>query len=139
MIMRQQQIATTLLRRLGGIGRDLPHFRGRGRLAVALSSLLLKAGAEPTLECNMKAGHCLRLDCRLPNHCWVLFSGYYDDEKWSTLLSFLRPGGAALDVGANIGFYTVPMAIRAKSLGARLVAAEPVVANAEMASSQPGD
>jgi hypothetical protein len=60
----------------------------------------------------MKAGHCLRLDCRLPNHCWVLFSGYYDDEKWSTLLSFLRPGGAALDVGANIGFYTVPMAIR---------------------------
>jgi FkbM family methyltransferase len=79
----------------------------------------------------MRAGHYLRLDCRVPYHCWALFSGTYDDEKWLALLSFLRPGGAALDVGANIGFYAVPMAIRAKSLGGRLVAVEPVPINAE--------
>ena len=32
----------------------------------------------------------------------AFYSGKYDDEKRSALLSFLRPGGAALDVGANI-------------------------------------
>jgi hypothetical protein len=56
----------------------------------------------------MAAGHRLRVDCRVIGHCWAFFSGKYDDEKWSALLSFLRPGGAALDVGANIGFHTIP-------------------------------
>jgi predicted RNA methylase len=59
------------------------------------------------------------------------FSGKYDDEKRSALLSFLGPNGVALDVGANIGFYTVPMAIRAKEIGSRVIAIEPVASNAE--------
>jgi FkbM family methyltransferase len=80
----------------------------------------------------MGAGHRLRLDCRVPSHCWAFFSGKYDDEKRSALLSFLRPGGAALDVGANIGFYTVPMAAFAKSIGARIVAVEPVSMNTQL-------
>jgi FkbM family methyltransferase len=37
----------------------------------------------------------------------------------------------SLDVGANIGFYTVPLAIRAKAIGSRVVAVEPVASNAE--------
>src|SRR6266496_3437930 len=109
-----RQAATTLIRSFGRAGRAMPAFRGRGRLAIALTSLLLKAGADPIVQCKMAAGHHLRLDCRVPGHCWAFFSGNYDDGKRSTLLSFLRPGGAALDVGANIGFYTVPMAAFAK-------------------------
>jgi FkbM family methyltransferase len=126
-----QQAATMLLRSFGRAGRALPAVRGRGRLAITLTSLLLKAGAEPIVQCKMAAGHRLRLDCRVPGHCWAFFSGKYDDEKRSALLSFLRPGGAALDVGANIGFYTVPMAAFAKRIGARVVAAEPVAANTQ--------
>ena len=63
-------------------------------------------------------------------HCWSLFSGCYDDRKQATLLSFLRQRGSALDVGANIGFYTVPMARRAKEVGGRAIAVEPVPSNA---------
>jgi FkbM family methyltransferase len=59
------------------------------------------------------------------------FTGTYDDEKRSALLSFLRPSGVALDVGANIGFYTVPMAIRAKEIGSHVIAVEPVASNAQ--------
>src|SRR6516165_4934755 len=126
------EAATMLMRSFGGAGRALPAIKGRGCLAIALTSLLLKAGANPIVQCKMAAGHRLRLDCRVPGHCWAFFSGKYDDEKRSALLSFLRPGGAALDVGANIGFYTVPMAAFAKSIGARIVAVEPVSMNTQL-------
>jgi hypothetical protein len=93
---------SALLRHLGRAGRTLPYdVRGRGRIASTLTSLLLKSGAEPIVHCDMAAGHCLRLDCRVPSHCWSFFSGKYDDEKRAALLSFLRPGGVALDVGAR--------------------------------------
>ena len=128
----KNRTATALMRHFGRAGRALPYnVRGRGQLAIALTSLLLKFGAEPVVHCNMAAGHRLRLDCRVAGHCWAFFSGEYDDAKQSALLSFLRPGGAALDVGANIGFYTVPMAILAKEIGSRVIAVEPVASNAE--------
>jgi FkbM family methyltransferase len=128
----KNRTASALLHHLGRAGRILPYkVRGRGRIASTLTSLLLKTGAEPIVHCDMAAGHRLRLDCRVPSHCWAFFSGKYDDEKRSSLLSFLRPSGVALDVGANIGFYTVPMAIRAREIGSRLIAIEPVVSNAE--------
>jgi len=120
------------MRHLGCAGRALPYnVRGRGRLTLALTSLLLKSGADPIVHCDMAAGHRLRLDCRIPSHCWIFFTGRYDDGKRSALLSLLRPGGAVLDVGANIGFYTIPMAIKAKAVGSRVVAVEPLARNAE--------
>ena len=111
------------------ISRALPPFRGKGRMTLGLRSLLM--GTNPIVHCQMAAGHRLRLDCRVQSHCWAYFSGQYDDAKISTLLSFLRPNGVALDVGANIGFYTVPMARVAKVLGARIVAVEPIASNCE--------
>jgi hypothetical protein len=130
----KRRTASALLRHLGRAGRILPcEVRGRGRIASALTSLLLKSGAEPIVHCEMAAGHRLRLDCRVPSHCWTFLAASikYDDEKRSALLSFLWPSGVALDVGANIGFYTVPMAIRAKEIGSRVVAVEPVGSNAQ--------
>jgi FkbM family methyltransferase len=128
----RSRTASALLRHLGRAGRTLPDdLRGLGRIASTLTSLLLKSGAEPIVHCDMAGGHRLRLDCRVPGHCWTFFSGKYDDEKRSALLSFLGPSGVALDVGANIGFYTVPMAIRAKEIGSRVIAIEPVASNAE--------
>ena len=127
----QNQAATILMELCGRAGHVLPDVRGRGRIAIALSSLLMKAGANPVIEGRMASGHRMRLDCRVPSHCWAFFSGRYDDGKIAVLLPLLRPGGIALDVGANIGFYTVPLAIRAKTIGSRVVAAEPVASNAE--------
>jgi FkbM family methyltransferase len=127
----QSRAATALLELFGRAGRVLPDVRGRGRISIAVSSFLMKAGAHPVVEGKMARGHRMRLDCRVPSHCWAFFSGRYDDEKIAVLLSFLRPGGIALDVGANIGFYAVPLAIRAKAIGSQVVAVEPVATNAE--------
>ena len=126
----QNRAATALLEVCGRAGRAVPNVRGRGRIALALSSLLMKVGADPIVQGRMASGHRMRLDCRVPSHCWAFFSGRYDDSKIALLLSLLRPDGIALDVGANIGFYTVPMAIHAKAIGSKVVAFEPLESNA---------
>jgi len=38
--------------------------------------------------------------------------GSYDDECLSTVLNLIRPGDVVLDIGANIGSFTVPMAAK---------------------------
>jgi FkbM family methyltransferase len=128
----QNRAATALLELCGRAGRALPDVRGRGRIGRALSSLLMRAGADRIVQGRMARGHLMRLDCRVPSHCWAFFSGRYDDSKIAVLLSLLRPGGIALDVGANIGFYTVPLAIHAKAIGSKVVAFEPLESNAAL-------
>jgi FkbM family methyltransferase len=111
--------------------RAVPRFRGKGRAALVVGPLLLAGGADPIVYCKMAAGHRLRLDCRVQSHCRAYFSGNYDDIKISSLLSFLRPGGVAFDIGANIGFYTVPMARFAKERASKVIAVEPVKMNCD--------
>src|SRR4051794_29461261 len=111
------------------IVRRLPPFRGKGRATLAVNRCLLRAGANPHVVGQMVMGHRLHLDIRLPSHCHAFYQGRYDDAKIEALLSYLRPNGAALDVGANIGFYSVPMALKAKQLAGTCILAEPVPEN----------
>jgi FkbM family methyltransferase len=110
--------------------RSLPNVRGRGRLSLAVNGALLAAGAESKSVAKMTAGHSLLVDSRVQSHCWILFLGIYNERFVRALLPFLRPGGAALDVGANLGFVTVPLALAAKRVGGRVVAVEPFAGNA---------
>jgi hypothetical protein len=71
----KSRTASALLRHLGRAGQTLPYdVRGRGCIARTLTSLLLKLGAEPILHCELAAGHRLRLDCRVPSHCWTFLA-----------------------------------------------------------------
>jgi FkbM family methyltransferase len=88
-------------------------------------------GAEPAAIAELVRGHKMLVDCRLQSHARALFTGNYDDDKVDALARFVREGGTVLDVGANIGFYTVPLALTARLVGADIVAAEPFAKNAE--------
>lgn len=57
------------------------------------------------------------------------FTGSYDDEEIELLATYVQSGSFVIDVGASLGFYTVPLAKVARTSGSRLVAVEPVVAN----------
>jgi FkbM family methyltransferase len=111
--------------------RSLPRVRGRGTLASKVNAALLAAGAEPRTIAKMLAGHSLLVDSRVQSHAWILFLGVYNEPFVRPLLPFLRSGGVVLDVGANLGFITVPLALAAKRLGGRVVAVEPFKANAD--------
>jgi FkbM family methyltransferase len=112
--------------------RVLPKLRGRGRLAGLLNKALLAAGADPVAVARMEAGHSLLVDCRLFSHSMFLFNGVVGIEELLTgLLAFLKPDGVALDVGANIGAVTVPLALAARRVGSRVIAFEPFSRNIE--------
>jgi FkbM family methyltransferase len=110
--------------------RFLPRLRGRGRLAKVLNDSLLAAGANPVAVAKMVEGYSLVVDCRLFSHCMFMFMGVVGIEHLlSSLISFLEPNGVALDVGANIGAVTVPLALAAKGIGSRVIAFEPFPRN----------
>jgi FkbM family methyltransferase len=104
--------------------------RGWGTCAGAINRLLLKAGADPIALARMTGGHSMIVDCRIFSHGLALFGGSYANGLVSTLIEYLGPGGTALDVGAQIGFYTVPLARVARERGGRVIAVEPLARNA---------
>jgi FkbM family methyltransferase len=116
---------------VAGFLRTIPEFRGKGRAALLLNKALLRQGASPIVECKMAGGHVLRLDLRIFNQMHAYFSGHYNDEMLSALLAYLRPGGVALDVGANTGMCAVPMALAARERQGHLIAFEPVTSNVD--------
>ncbi len=63
-------------------------------------------------------------DPRTPLGWHVLFFGTYEPELRSFLNSFLQPGYVAIDVGANVGWHTLLMAMKVGRNG-RIVAFEP--------------
>jgi FkbM family methyltransferase len=112
--------------------RALPKVRGRGRLAKICNDALLSAGANPITRVKMAAGHSLLLDTRLFSHCMALYSGVIGlEDLFTPLVSLLKPGGVALDVGANIGAISTPLGLAAKRIGARVISFEPFPRNAE--------
>ena len=108
----------------------LPRVKGYMRTAVAMNRLFLKAGASPTFQTDMKLGHRLIVDARGPQSV-AAFTGKYDDSQIRCLQALLPVGGVILDVGANIGYYTFPLALMAKQKNARVVAFEPFPKNCE--------
>ena len=55
-------------------------------------------------------GTCLALDSRQPAERWLLFSGNYHPAVTHLLRQHTPAGGGCLDVGANLGFYTLKFA-----------------------------
>ena len=107
----------------------VPRIRGHGRASIAINRLFHLCGAQPFLTAQMSLGHRLILDSRVDSHIWAAFSGNYDDPYINTLARLIPKGGVVFDVGANIGFYTVPLAQASKLKGARVIAFEPFSEN----------
>ncbi len=57
------------------------------------------------------------------------FTGQYDEAEIDLLLSFADQGTLLLDVGASVGFWTVPLAMAARDRQGRVLAIEPLSAN----------
>lgn len=52
----------------------------------------------------------MTIDSRQPAERWLLFAGNYQPALTAFLKRHTPPGGIALDVGANLGFYTLQFA-----------------------------
>jgi FkbM family methyltransferase len=98
--------------------------KGLTRFAALIDRLF--APYEGVIE--LADGVRLAVDSRKPAERWLLFSGNYQPAITRALKQFTPAGGSCLDVGANLGFYTVELAHWVQTRG-RVIAFE---ANPEM-------
>lgn len=113
--------------------RRLPPFRGKGRLGVAIGRPLIHAGddADSIAEITMRDGTLMRIDVRSRTEQWAYWTGEYDAQIIPLLAACLSEGCTVLDVGANIGFYTIALGKTVRKLHGILHAFEPVRSNFE--------
>lgn len=117
--------------RLAALGRATPSFRGKGRLARALHRRL-RAHAiarDPMRDVIMRDGSCARWDLRDDAEALACWLGEADDDVRNALLARVKRDAVVFDVGANVGWWTVPLARHLAPGGGRVVAFEPVPAN----------
>ena len=128
-------IPATLLRRpLGHLLRHLPWQRGKRRVGNFLHRHLVDtqddAGCLETIR--LRDGSQMQVDIRSSAEQWAYWTGEYDHQVIQRFAAFLKPGDVVLDVGANVGFYSVALGRRLRQLGAgHVYAFEPVRVNYE--------
>ena len=116
---------------LAGASRATPPFRGKGRIARALHRRLgLAAVARaPHREVTMRDGSRARWDLRDGAEALAWWLGTADDAVREALLARIPADAVVFDVGANIGWWSVPLARHLARGGGRVIAFEPVPSN----------
>jgi len=124
-------LADITLNAASGITRNIAYFRGLGRLYRVLNAAAIKLGAQPLVTVKMKDGTTMRVDIRSNTELDAYYRGEYDSSLIKIISSMFRPDLYFLDVGANVGFYTIPMGalIRSKSGSGRVIGFEPFEGN----------
>lgn len=116
---------------LASLTKRAPRFRGLGKAYRALNSVLVGCGATPIVNARMKDGTTMRVDLRTHTELDAFYRGEYDPELLALVLTILDPATCFLDVGANVGFYSVAVAhaLKRSGAGGLTVAFEPVESN----------
>lgn len=124
-------LANATLSLVAAITRQTPALRGLGRTYRTLNGVLLRAGAKPLVIARMKDGTRIRVDLRTNTDLEAYYRGRYDGALLQVLHAVLDVNSVVLDIGANIGFYSVSLAHRIKSSGGkgRVIAFEPFAGN----------
>jgi FkbM family methyltransferase len=115
------RLADAWLRALAATSKHLS-FRGKERLVHVLEDPL-RMGWSLQTEVEVPGVGTLMIDTRSYIEWCLFFNGSYEPETRRLIERHLRPGGSAIDVGANVGVHTLAMARRARH--GRVVACEP--------------
>jgi FkbM family methyltransferase len=109
--------------------RHSPEFRGRWHVA-RLVNKHFGPGSQDfcTAWTRMRLGQEMLVDLRSSTEFHTYYLGDYDNEPIRSVLGLIGPGSTVLDVGANIGFWSIPLANHLRGRGC-LHAFEPVAAN----------
>ena len=95
-----------------------------------LVNVILKLGGTPIVTAKMRDNTNIIIDLRSGTEFGAFFSGKYDYELIQTLTSLLNPDHYFLDIGANIGFYSISIGNKVKKLGkGKVIAFEPLNSN----------
>jgi FkbM family methyltransferase len=106
----------------------LPWFRGKGRIAAAINRQFPAMRSNAIARARMRLGYEIMVDLRAQTEFLAYYTGEYDTRNIRSVLRLVEPHWTILDVGANIGFWSIPLAHALKESG-RLHCFEPVPSN----------
>jgi FkbM family methyltransferase len=123
-------ISAVICSAFGNLARRLPRAKGKSRLSRYVSHVLL-GDRQSRLIVKMNDGFFLSLDPRSRTESGAFCDGVYDRDDLDFFKACLEPNGKSvvLDIGANIGLITVPLALFVGTMG-KVLSFEPVSANA---------
>ena len=106
--------------------RSLPDWRGKTNIALGWKRLRERRGPlDGSWELRLYEGSVMCLP-RGSQMTWsVAATGCWDRHVIELVAPYIAPGTVALDVGASLGLWTLPLAGIARSVGARLSCFEP--------------
>ncbi len=109
----------------------LPNFRGLGRLYRYANNFFNSMGAPPVALARMRDGTTLLVDLRSLIEVQAYYRGEYDTELLFACKQLYDTSTYFIDVGANVGFYSVAISqyIRSTNSSGRVIAFEPHPAN----------
>jgi len=109
--------------------RKLPYIPGKLRVGRVLNKLLIDYCGTGLVRFETERETLMRIDLRSKAEWRAYWTGRYDDRVIDTLLSIVGRQGDVIDVGAQVGFYTLAFAGELRS--GKVHAFEPVMANAQ--------
>ncbi|MDO5977546.1 FkbM family methyltransferase [Flavivirga spongiicola] len=116
---------------LSDITRKLPYHRKLNQIYKHLNRLLLALGAKPIVKAKMKDDTTILVDLSTKTERISFYTGQYDPDLISIIHSLFNPNTCFLDIGGNIGYYSVSIGnfIRSKKASGKVVAFEPFEGN----------
>jgi FkbM family methyltransferase len=120
-----------ILNFISNITRKLKYHRKLNQLYKHLNKISLLLGAEPIMTAKMKDGTTMLVDLSTRTERVAFYTGQYDPTLIKIVHSLLKPNTYFLDIGANIGFYSISIGnfIRNKELSGKVIAFEPFEGN----------
>jgi FkbM family methyltransferase len=112
--------------------RMIPLPKGKERIGIIWERLFSATGIKYTGDTviRMNRGYLLRVNTGGAMGRHILIHGEYDDIHQRFIERFLEHGAVVLDVGANIGAWSIPLGLHLKAVGGgKLFAFEPVKNN----------
>lgn len=120
-----------LIKKIANLFRSTPHFKGKFRLGMLIQKILNPKGNwnEPEFFITLKNKSILYIDVRSNTHIIPFWTGNRDSEIIQLIINKIEPGSVVFDVGANIGYYAVPIGMHLKKNSGEVHAFEPVNSN----------
>lgn len=112
--------------------RTLPSFRGKSRISNKISQMLSDNSDSGSISViTMRGNYRMKVDIRNQLESGAFWTGEYDTRTIRHLGQALPKGACVLDIGANIGFWSIPLGQRLQKIGGHLYAIEPIPTNYE--------
>src|SRR5258708_4879715 len=111
--------------------RPFTRIRGAYRVCGVVNRAFLNSGASPIKMARLVDNDFIVLDLRSGTEWYTFYSGRYDELEIELIKLLVAEHGDFLDVGGNIGIYSVRLGRFLAPIGKKVYCFEPVPANRE--------